>query len=326
MGELNRISTFTLGQLPWTKEALKEVYFQNFIRTREAIKEHPGYMYHAELENLKLSFDIFSDAVVNLLDSIDTFKSEENAEGFWFPVNRARIAQLELAIRRGMFSATTSAMALVDMSRKAVKKIPIDDYQEKIKEVFLDNPEHHFVQELRNYICHNEMVKANWQVSYPSEGGKTIRFIVYSRDLLVWKNWNVLSRKFISDSESIDIRKVFASYREQVACFQKWFQQKIELADEASLKEYREFERFLNGIDTQCCWNLILSQAIPQKIDPYKYLHQYLNKNELVEISLLPKRSKAQVDRIIELIDEYNACDDELRNKIYTLFGVIVKA
>jgi hypothetical protein len=326
MDNLNRLSTFLLGQQPWTKESLKKAYFRDFIRTREAIKEHSGYMHHAELSNLRLSFDIFSDAVASLFDSIDTFKSEENTEGFWFPVNRARIAQLELAIRRGMFSATISAMALVDMSRNAIKKIPIDDYQEKIKEVFLDNPEHHFVQELRNYICHNEMVRANWQVSYPSGGRKTIRFIVYSRDLLAWKNWNALSRKFISDSEPIDIEKVFTSYREQVARFQKWFQQKIELAGGASLKEYREFEQFLNGIDAQCCWNLILSQAIPQKIDPYKYLHQYLNKNELVEIYLLPKQSKVQVDRIIKLIDEYNACDDELRYKIYTLFGVIVEA
>ena len=31
---------------------------------------------------------------------------------------------------------------------------------------------------------------------------------------------------------------------------------------------------------------------------------------------------KQQVDRIIEVLDEYNACDDSLRSEVYKLFGV----
>jgi hypothetical protein len=52
------------------------------------------------------------------------------------------------------------------------------------------------------------------------------------------------------------------------------------------------------------------------------YLDKYLSDNEIEEILSLPFRSKLQVDRIIELIDEYRCCDEELRNAAYRLFGV----
>jgi len=36
----------------------------------------------------------------------------------------------------------------------------------------------------------------------------------------------------------------------------------------------------------------------------------------------IPFRSKRQVDRIIELVDEYGACDEDLRKAVYELFGI----
>lgn len=67
----------------------------------------------------------------------------------------------------------------------------------------------------------------------------------------------------------------------------------------------------------------MLSQVvIQQKRDPYHYLNRYLTIAELEEVQQLPNKSKTQVDRIIELIDDYGACDDELRDLAYKAFGV----
>lgn len=38
----------------------------------------------------------------------------------------------------------------------------------------------------------------------------------------------------------------------------------------------------------------------------------------------LPDRTQGQIDRIIEFVDEYEACDDELRQIIYKAFGASV--
>lgn len=52
------------------------------------------------------------------------------------------------------------------------------------------------------------------------------------------------------------------------------------------------------------------------------YLDQYLTEDELREGLRMPPRSKAEVDCIVELIDEHGACDAELRNLVYEAFSV----
>lgn len=43
---------------------------------------------------------------------------------------------------------------------------------------------------------------------------------------------------------------------------------------------------------------------------------------ELEEILKFPKHSKEQIDQIIDIIDEYGACDERLKKKIYNAFKV----
>lgn len=66
-----------------------------------------------------------------------------------------------------------------------------------------------------------------------------------------------------------------------------------------------------------------ISQVVIQgKHDPYAYLPKYLTPQELEDVRSLPHRSIVQVDRIIEIVDEYGACNDEVRDMAYKAFGV----
>jgi hypothetical protein len=69
---------------------------------------------------------------------------------------------------------------------------------------------------------------------------------------------------------------------------------------------------------------LLLEQVTMGRLDPFPYLNRYLTQTELDEVLSLPTRSQMQVDRIIEILDEYGACDEELRKKAYKAFGVEV--
>jgi hypothetical protein len=69
-------------------------------------------------------------------------------------------------------------------------------------------------------------------------------------------------------------------------------------------------------------WNLLIDHALQAGIDPYERLTQYLGKEQLAELSSVPHRTKEQIDKIIHLVDEYGACDEELRKKVYRLFKV----
>lgn len=228
-----------------------------------------------------------------------------------------------MSVRRGVLSTVSSAMALVDNSRNISKKITPPDYQVRINNTFENSEEHKFIQDLRNFISHFRMIEADWKVSWSKEGKHT-QFLLHPEKLLCWDGWKSLAKKFIKQfPQGIDVKILFENYKKRVEEFHCWFHAEIERLSQSELSEYRRYERLLNKFATKSFWNMMFHQVIPnKKIDPYKYLDHYLTKSELDEVLSLPMNSQIQVDRIIEILDEYGACDEELRQLIYTAFNI----
>jgi len=141
------MSNYLLGPLPWSEQVLQQAYFRNFTDTQKAIKEHQGFVAHDALCALQLSLDLFLDAVSELFQSTEAFRIEAQLPEFWSRPARSRFNRRELAVRRGVFTAATSALALVDASRRIRKKITVVDYNVKVSEIFAE--EHQFIQQLR---------------------------------------------------------------------------------------------------------------------------------------------------------------------------------
>lgn len=317
---------YTLGPLPWSENILRQAYFGSVADTQRAIQEHPGFSAHNDLCALRLSLDIFLDSVSDLFQSIDTFRIDAQSPGFWTRPARTRFESRELAVRRGVFAAATSAKALVDHScivRDEVQKrvaIMEKEYERQRKESFDDN-EHKFIQKLRDYVSHFRMIEADWQMSY-SASGKRTQFLLRREVLLQGNKWGPQARTFIDDHPNgIDIEKLFNNYRTRVLRFHKWFHNQIAQISEPELSEYREYERMLKRFSSRAMWNLILEQVVIRRLDPFTYLDRYLTKAELDEALALPRQSRVQIDRIIEILDEYGACDEKLREKVYRAFG-----
>ncbi|MDI7261418.1 MAG: hypothetical protein QME90_16055 [Thermodesulfobacteriota bacterium] len=314
---------YTLGPLPWNEEVLRRAYFQNFVETRKAIQEHPGFPVHCDLSDLQLSLSIFVSSVFDLLDSIEAFRIESQVTQFWTCPSRDRFEKQELAIRRGIFSAATSAIALVDHSRRVSRRANIPEYQARVYATFANNEMHRFVHSLRKCISHIRMIEADWQVKWDATG-KSTKFKMRQETLLTFSEWHSLAKAFISQHpEGIDVEILFKNYQAHVKDFHNWFYAEVEKVLEPQLSEYREYERILNRFDVEAWWNMIFKQVVMVKrLDPYKYLDRFLTKQELDEVFSLPMRSQKQVDRIIEILDEYKACDKDLRETIYLAFGV----
>jgi nitrite reductase/ring-hydroxylating ferredoxin subunit len=121
----------------------------------------------------------------------------------------------------------------------------------------------------------------------------------------------------------IDLGELIRSYAKDVNDFQEWLERTLELAAGDQIADYRRCTKRIKAVSSRCYWNIIFQQVVlPAKRDPYQYLDQYLTPDELKDVNALPLRSKEQVDRIISLVDEYNACDSELRALVYKAFGV----
>jgi hypothetical protein len=60
--------------------------------------------------------------------------------------------------------------------------------------------------------------------------------------------------------------------------------------------------------------------AWPEPPNPYDHLKRYLTPEQLQQVYELPMGSKAQVDQVLERVDQEHACDIELRELAYELF------
>jgi len=312
-----------LGPLPWNTEVLRKAYFRSSFNIRKAIQTHPGYRAHADLLNLRLSLDIFKDSVADIFKSVETFNIESQANKFWTRPMRQQFNVRLLAVRRGVFTVATTAMALVDHSRVVNLKIKISSYQKQVDKYFLTNEEHQFIQGLRQCISHCRVVEADWEQSW-TETERHTRFLLHSEKLLAYSNWRPLAKVYIDKySKGIDLEVLAKKYQACVEEFHSWFHTEIQQMAEPELSEYREYERKINSFASKAEWNMLFKQiVIARGMDPYLYLDRYLNDSEITDVFSLPMRSQKQVDKIIEIVDAYNACDDELRNIVYSAFGV----
>jgi hypothetical protein len=319
LSPMEMISTYTLGPLPWSEEVLRQAYFRNFIHAQKAIQEHPGFVAHDALCALQLSLDIFLDAVSELFQSTQAFRIDAQSPEFWTRPAQSRFHRRELAVRRGVFTAATSALALVDASRRIRKKIMVVDYDVKRSAMFSE--EHVFIQKLRNYVSHYRMIEPAWQRSFSATERRT-QFLLRPNILLQWDGWEK-ARAFINRyPDGIDVEELFKEYQTCVERFYAWFRKDVARVSEPQLSEYRGYEKMLKRFGTRALWNLLLEQVTTGHLDPFPYLDRYLTRTELDEVLSLPTRSRIQVDRIIEILDEYGACDEELRKKAYRAFGV----
>lgn len=315
-----------LGDPPWDEEILRKCYFRNFTETREFIQDkHPGTSVYANLESIRLSLEIFLNAEADLISSINRFKGESDRPGFWDRPSRQHVESLEISIQRGIASSAMCAMALKDHSLKFSAEFPIIEYDNMKNHYFIDNEEHCFVQCLRNYISHFKITRANWTVTHSLVGdGRKVSFIFSYNDLLKWNKWRSLAKLYIKKHpKGINVEELFEHYSTTVSEFHNWLRSAIMNKYGDEISDYLRYLRLMNRFASQSHWNILISQVfIPKKIDPYMYLDRYVTRQELENVLSLPHRSKEQVDCIIELVDEYNACTEEIRNLVYEFFNV----
>lgn len=251
------------------------------------------------------------------------FKGESERPDFWNRTRRTKLERLELHIQRGVFSAAVAGMALKDHSTKFNGRYPIESYQERVDENFAKDPLHRFIQKLRDFIAHVRIVESSRLVIWDKKG-KSVFFILSAEQLKKNHKWDALSKSYIeSHPKGINVEQLFSEYSRRIKLFHDWFRSELWEKHSEDLREYFVCKNMYNAVNAGNMWNLLIKQAFPQKkINPYMYLDKYLSDNEIQEVLSLPFRSKKQIDRIIELVDDYDICDEELRKATYALFGV----
>jgi hypothetical protein len=312
----------SLGDPPWSRDTLIKSYFANSAETRRLVESRPGAAFQVHLDSLSLSLDLFNDSINDLLRSIDEFRKASLAPGFHSRVRQSEFERLQLSVRRAMFSASAAAMALVEHTRTVNNALNVPDYQDRVDASFSSSMSHRFIQDLRNCVLHFRLLPADWQTTIAANKGESTRFYIRKETLLGWREWSPPVRAFIQDLDyGIEIEELFRSYARTVNDFHQWYRLAIDELGRVELVEYRSYDRILKGIAWRSSYRLILQLARSAGVNPFDYLSEYLFPDEL-EVVLQIKDREAQVDKIIEILDIYDACDEALRTEAYQVFGV----
>lgn len=311
-----------LGDPPRSRETLIKAYFANFAETRRLVESRPGAAFQAHLDSLSLSLELFNDSINDLLCSIDEFRKASLVPRFHSRVRQSEFERLQLWVRRAMFSASAAAMALVEHTRTVNNALNVPGYQDRVDASFPSSMSHRLIQDLRNCVLHFRLLPADWQTTIAFSEGASTRFYIRKETLLGWRGWSPPVRAFIQDlNYGIAVEELFRSYAGTVNDFHQWYRLAIDELGQAELAEYRSYDRILKGVAWRNGYRMILQLAQSTGVNPFDHLSDYLFPDEL-EVVLQIKDRKAQVDRIIEILDIYDACDEARRAEVYQVFGV----
>jgi hypothetical protein len=313
-----------LGPPPWSEEELKRAVFLNFSAVELTLQNHPGREVIERLESLSSVLRLFNKSAVSILHSIDRFHYEAHKNNL-FRRNRRHVReQLEEELQEQLYVFAACSMTLVDQTRTLTDKINVPNYRERITPGFSDNPRHRFVQELRVDMIHITLHEPNWQLTSGGSEEQTTRFLLHPSQLKRVNEYHAMAKQYVSDHpKGIDVGLLVSQYKEEVNSLHEWLRNGVESAAHDILTDYRRSKRIVRAISSKSFWQLILSQMVIQSNrDPYTYLDRFLTPDEMGEVLSLPHQSKIQVDRIVELIDDYGACDIELLELVYRAFNV----
>lgn len=318
------MADYELGPLPWNEDVLTKAYFRDFRQAQESIKQHPGYDLNERSFSLKAVLRMFDNAASSFFEALETFHVEAHERRLFDRVRRKDRRNLEEKFQEILYLFASSAMTLVDQSRALSKKVELPGYDERVAATFANNPRHRFIQELRNDLIHIKLHEPSWQFSTERDHTRITRFMLFPNELQRSGEWHKLAKEYLRQhSEGVDLGALISEYRAEIIEMQTWLQTTLSGVAGTTIGDYLRCNNFLLVVGDRCWWRLLLSQVVIQQgRDPYQYLDRYLTVAELDEVQRLPHKTKEQVDRIIDLIDEHGACDDEIRALTYKAFGI----
>jgi hypothetical protein len=311
-----------LGPLSWSDDNLVAAAWKSPSQTKEWVDEHPGRAFVARLESLKAVLGIFEGSAEQFSECLVRFHVDAHKGHLFRRNRRSDLEAYEQQFQKLLYVFASSAMTLVDQARALSQKVRLPEYEAHVRETFATNPRHRFIQELRVDVIHVTLHRPQWQLTSGMDEESASKFMLWPKQLIRLSEYNAQARQFVNEHPTgIDLGRLIVDYSEQVREFHKWRRQTTEGVVGVMMADYQRCTKRLAAVSSRCFWNLIFQQVVVAgNRDPYTYLDQYLTEEELTEVTALPHRSRRQIDRIIELVDEHEACDDELRQIIYKAF------
>jgi len=306
--------------VPVTDEVLNKLVWIAGSDEHDVMCCHPGYDLNRNIESLQRTLETYRRCHTDLIKKLKDFDAASQDATLFERPQVVELKKHEIGCRKEVFALSSAASALVDIARHVTGKIDIPGFNEIRANIF-DSNHHEFIKKLRNNLNHIKFLEPNWAIKNAGQG-QTSHFEFNTAKLLRDGDFNKEAREFIKKQKnSIDVRTLFETYYDSVDAFYAWLMPKIENQLPTEVQDYRRCKKAMRANAARCWYKILFTQIVKSETDLYSHLHKYLTPEELKEINRLSHRSKEQIDRIIEILDEDGACDDELRTLIYGAFN-----
>lgn len=313
------------GPIPVHEEVLKAVLKLFATDAIEVLRAHPGFSLEDRMRSLRTTFQLFDHAFVDLTRALDAFDGASRKPEFHYRSGRRQLLALEGSIRKEIFAYSALAHSLQDHCRRVRADWQPAGIEAQIVRCFRNDGLHEFVCGLRNILHHRSMIEADWVVR--NVGPNATSHFVFDRAELAALDsaWKSKARTYLETlPQEVDFRNVAQEYFSRAGAFYEWFFSSCQTQPPTIVIDYRRCWNAVQKRDSRMGWRLLLGEFLKRNIDPYAFLDRYLTQPELREAETLPMRSRAQVDFIIDCVDELRACDEEIRALVYRLFHVNV--
>jgi len=170
----------------------------------------------------------------------------------WDVKKRPQLDAFLREFRRLMQNYLSSTYSLIEHTIKCRRELNHaslnHDYSLKLK-ALRTNRCVKFVKDLRAYSQHIKLPLVVASLSFDAQkvGAEKLqlKIIIEKKELVKWRKWHRLSKKYIGSQKEIEPKIIFSEYQVLIRDFYKWFYKSVGELYSKELQEFARFEREL---------------------------------------------------------------------------------
>ena len=192
----------------------------------------PEWKRISNIRQFKLSIQIFDNNADELIKLLSRYKTGSEAANIWAIENRPILEQFQFEIARLLHNFVAASLSLIDHVRVFYKNNyknneQFRDYDTEVEKRFSRDPICQFVQGLRNFYIHKKVPELVSEFSWSVEQDASNSILLNKSDLKDFK-WKPIARKYLDETEKIDLWLLVSEYTKKVRDFYLWMFTRLE--------------------------------------------------------------------------------------------------
>lgn len=304
---------------PWSEAIIERLSLMSMSDAEKVMVHHPGHKLYIIWQSIENLLPIFKASCDDMRTSLDNFHIMAQDANFFSRRRHEEFEDTCLQVNKCMYHFSSTSVALYNMCQDFRGLFNPPEYITSYEACYTNSNEHHLVKAIRNSLSHKHFAPANYQVSLLQDIHETAFYVQTSALLEYGDLQNSDKRHLLKAGEKIEVRPVFEKHGENVLQFYEWVKARLE--EDIRFTDYHRCRMAPKRYATRTWWTIMIQQIEAKKLDPYDHLTNHFTDDELDVIRRLPHRSKEQVDKMIEIYDEDQECNEQMRQRIYKLMG-----